>query len=215
MTTLTTIRSRVLALLDDAGCEKYNTDALFTDVDAALVTAQLEVFQVAAGASDIFAQEASVTTTAAGVGDLTSIKPLRLMNVALAYGVGRLNILPARFDEAPMNYPGIQTLKVRYVARPVFPTPATDFVWGHVNVTSTALLEQLMCVKAGADLKVKEGEINKVIEKRIVELRDAVLSTFSAPGWSVMPIDAYGRSRRNSGLRYIMTAPDTLQLVVL
>lgn len=209
-------RARVLKMVDDEDGDRFDEAGDSAEVDAALATGQQEVAQLAFNTgSNIFAQETTVTTSSAGVANLTSIKPHRIDYVSISVGGERLNVSPVRFDEAPANASGVQTLGIVYVARPTFPaTPSDPFVWGHANVTSTAILDQLMCVIAACDLLITEGEVNRVLEQRKEELKAAVLSTFSVPGWSVTPIDSFTVGGRDSGLGYIMTAPDTLQLVV-
>src|SRR5689334_13195996 len=125
---LSEARTRTLNLVDDADGVKYPGS---TEVDDALGTAQEEVYHLLiGGGANLFTQEAAISSSAAGVVDLTTIKPLKLVNLAESVSGGRLTINPARFYEAPITATGALALLIAYVARPVFPASAsTAFAW--------------------------------------------------------------------------------------
>lgn len=213
---LSEARARVLRLVDDDS-SKYNVDGLFTDIDDALKTAQIETWQTAvASGNSIFVIEAPLTTGATGIGDLTTIKPMKLVNVALKNGTQRLTVPPARFDEAPTNAGAGLILAIAYVPRVAFPSASGNpFVWASANIADLSpLLDKLMCVIAASELKIIENEDNNGMERRKTELRLAVSEMLSIPSWSVLPLDGFSAERRGSGFAYVMPAPDTLQLVL-
>lgn len=212
---LSEARTKVLALIDDDNT-RFNGDGLFTEVDDALLTAQKEVWQsaVASGCS-LFEQETTVPTNASGVADLTTIKPLRIVNVAQILSGVRWLLEPSRLDQAPANAAIVITLAITYVPRLSFPSaPGNPFVWGHANITDTSLFDKLMCAIAASELKIKDNEQNTALEKRKDELRAAVTEMISAVSWSAIPMDQFSQDRNLAIYGYVMTAPDTLQLVL-
>lgn len=215
---LTTARTRVLALADDDDGSRFNVDGTFAVVDDALKTAQIEAWTEAVGTgSSSLVQEVSITTSSAGVADLTTIKPLRIDNVALSQSNIRLNVPPARFDQAPTSALISRTLLIALVTRAAFPSaPSGVFVWGHANLADASpVLDKLMIAIAASELKIKDNEPNPGLEKRKAELRASVESALSIPTWSVLPLDSItGVDNNDSGFSWIMTAPDTLQLVL-
>jgi hypothetical protein len=203
---LSAARTRVARLVDDEAAAVYTT----AEIDDALTTAQAEVMRLAVSSgSNVFTAEAAVTTTSAGTADLSSLRPLQIEHVALSAGGARYTIRPARYVDAPANHLATEQLLVAYVASPIFPaSEGALFVWGAADYP---LLDQLMCVLAASELKVKEGEQLAGLEKRKEELVGQVASTLHMPGWAVAPL-AWAR-RRPAHLRYLMTGPETLQLV--
>jgi hypothetical protein len=215
---LTTARSTIERMVDDADGEKYNRDGLNTELDFALTTAQAEVWQSVVNAgSNIFNVETSLTTSSAGVADLTSLRPIKLLNVAVTAAAGqRLTVPPIRIDQAPINNASTWTLMITYVGRCSFPAnPGDPFVWGSAGIDVTTLFDTLTCSIAASQLLIKEGIQNPALEQRKTELRAAVQQTLSVPTWSVMPLDQFVRSRFMSGMYYILTSVDHLQLVYL
>lgn len=210
---LSEAKARVQRLIDDTAANL----ATVAEIADSLRIAQEEVYQVVVGSGSVlFQQDATVTTNAAGVADLTTIKPLDITNVAFVQGsnVARLNVPPARPDDAFVNYTSSVQLLISYIARPTFPSSdSAAFVWGHANVTMTSIFEQLMCCIAASDIKVKEGEVNPALEKRKVELRAAAESGLDIPGWQAATLMGSYPTGTNSFFRFLMTAPDTLQLV--
>jgi hypothetical protein len=220
---LTNARARALYLLgDDVGGDLYNQDGTFSGVDASLSTAQLEVAQLAASCSNLFVLEGAATTTTAGVADLTSLGILELISVAQGDGtaasLSRFDI-PAVSPFAPRVYntPVSIPLIVRYKALPTFPANgAALFVWGSASTTATALLDQLLVLKAASELKARENETNAVVERRIAQLTDAIKATMSQPSSTTLPQDMSGTGYRPSSsyaYRYNSPLPQQLQLV--
>lgn len=203
-------RSRVRRFTDSVNDPRFS-DA---DIDDALKTAQLEAWQFAvAQGTRIFQLEASVTTSGQGVADLTTIKPIDIINVSLFSGSTRLVVSPCRHDEAPTFVTSALTLKIVYVPRVSFPAgPSSAFVWGTAAITSTDTMDSLMCAIAASELKVTEAEVNAGLEARKNELKVSVASQLSIPGWSVRPLDSFTVGDRDAGMSWLMTAPDTLQL---
>jgi len=220
---LTNARARVLYILgDDVGGDLYNQDGTFAGIDASLVTAQLEVAQLAASCSNLFVLEGTATTTVAGVADLTSLGVLELISVSQGDGtaasLSRFDI-PAVSPSAPRvyNVPVSIPLIVRYKALPSFPSNGgAVFVWGAASLTATAMLDQLLVLKAASELKARENEENKVVERRIVQLTDAIKATMSQPSSTTLPQDMGGTGYRpgsSYSYRYNSPLPMQLQLV--
>lgn len=208
---LTDARTRVGFLLDSAIGVRFTT----TDVDAALATAQYEAMlhAVTAGAN-IFTKTGTVTTSSAGVGDLSTLAPLKLVNVTYVSGSTRLQVVPSRQADVVQHYQAAVPLTVTYVPRPTFPASgAANFVWGSATINLPPL-DDLMCVIAASHLKATDGEQNIVLEARKLELKGTVSSLINIPGWSVMSMDSGLRAigGRGAGFVYVMTAFDTLQL---
>jgi hypothetical protein len=212
---LSDARTRLLRLVDDDG-SRWNAAGDNAELDDALKTAQEEVWlRLIESGAGIFEQEAAISSSSAGVVDLTTLKPIKIVALSLVASTSRLLIEPCRMDTSPTNAPGIRTLLITYVPRVSFPANAgAAFVWGHANVTATAIYDKLMCAIAASELKIKDGETNKALETRKTELLDAALRTIDIPDWTVMPLDEFSDDDRGSGLEYVATAPDTLQLVI-
>jgi hypothetical protein len=208
---LSEARTRVAALCDDDG-----TRFSESEIDDALLTAQKETWQqaVKSGASFLTIETTAISTNSSGVADLTGIKPIKIVNVAEMRSGQRYAMNPTRLDQAPQNASVVVPLAIAYVPRLSFPSAAGNpFVWGHANVTDTSLFDKLMCALAASELKIKDDEQNKALEKRKDELRAAVNEMLSIPGWSVMPMDSFSSDRALSSYAWVLTAPDTLQLV--
>lgn len=207
---LSAARTRVLALVDDAEGVKFVGT---TEVDDALSTAQEEVYELIVGTgSGLFTQEASVSSSSAGLVDLTTLRPLKIVSLSQVTGGARLAIFPSQYEPL-QNYAAIETLKIVYAPRPTFPASAgTAFAWGHTNVTAVKRFESLMCMLAASELKVKEGERNGPLTDRIATLRQSVEDSVTPSGWAVIPLAGYPGGT-TSRLKYTQTAPDNLQLV--
>ena len=208
---LSEARTRVAALCDDDG-----TRFSESEIDDALLTAQKEVWQLAVNSgSRIFEQQTTITTNSSGVGDLTGIKPIKIVSISEFLSGVRYLVNPQRHDQAPANATISTTLAIVYIPRTTFPANAsTAFTWGHANITDTSLFDKLMCVIAVSDLKIKDAEVNPALESRKAELRTALVESISIPGFSVIPMDQFTAERDLSSYEYVMTAPDTLQLVL-
>lgn len=210
---LSEARTQVAQLVDDEAAEKYST----TEIDNALKTAQLETWQHAVGSgSNAFNVDAAFTSTSAGVVDLSSVAPRRIVSVAHVVSTRRLKVQPVRFDDSPQDHASAESLRIVYVPKVTFPASAgTAFTWGHANI-DTSMFDQLMSVIAASHLKIKESEVNAMMERRKDELRALVLETLSIPTWTVVPLDSLaGRSNGSADFSYVMTAPHTMQLVDL
>lgn len=205
---LTDARTRVRSLIDDADSELW-TDA---EVDASLASAQYEalLWAVVSGCN-LFTQEADITTTSAGLADLSSLKPMKIVNVAQVTGTSRFKIPPIQLHDIAVTHAVATTLKVAYVARPTFPASgAAAFVWSSASISCPPLDQYMVCL-AAAEMKVKEGEEAPGLDKRKAELRDAILSLVNVPGWHVRPMRK--SSSNGLGIAWAMTSSDQLQLV--
>lgn len=209
--TLTQAIARVRFLLDDTDNNPLVSDA---DITTALQVAQEEVWQlVISSGVNVFNLQAALTSSDAGVVDLSTIDPLAIVNVASTLGgLGRLQIPPARtFD---YSSPVLQAvpLVVTYAPRAAFPATGGDpFVWSTAAISSTTL-DQLLCHVAASQCWVRTGEPPLAsMEKRRQELTDSVTGMISIPSWSATPIGE--RTSMTSGMAWIRTAHDQLQLV--
>lgn len=216
---LSEARTKVLKLLDDESGARYDADGSKSEVDTALKTAQGEAWTEAVSAgANLFQTEAAFSSSSAGVVDLSSITPRRIVNVALANGTTRLAVLPVRLDDVLTTYASIVTLRVAYVPGVTFPAGAgSSFVWGSASVAAdvVAPIEALMCAIAASDIAPKDATVNALLERRKDELRASIRKLASVPGWTIMPLGApTGRSKRAAFGYVTGTAPHTLQLVV-
>lgn len=208
---LTDARTRVGFLLDsEIGIRFTNTD-----IDAALASAQYETLlhAVTAGAN-IFTKTGTVTTSTAGVADLSTLAPLKVVNVVYKSGSTKLQVVPSRQADVIQDYQAAVSLTVTYVPRPSFPASgAANFVWGSSTINLPPL-DDLMCVIAASHLKATDAEQNVVLDARKAELKGTVASLINIPGWSVMSMDSSLRAigGRGAGFVYVMTGFDTLQL---
>lgn len=187
------------------------------EINDALDLAQEEVWQMVVEAGgNLAAREVAVSATN-GVADLASLltpPPLRLINVAEKNGVnGKLTVLPARASDGMTNYPTSSVdLYVTYIPQAAtVGDDVTDYVWGDGSAPSR-VLDELMVLKAAQTIKITENEINGALERRAADLERMALSQINMPSVYAMPL--IGRSTRTkSRLRYVLTAPYTLQLV--
>lgn len=211
---LSAARLRVLKLVDDAAADVYDT----SEVADALLSGQVETWRIAQGAGpNIFNTTTTFTSSAAGVVDLTSVKPARILNVSSLLNGARMNVRAFRIEEAPSNYATSVALSILHVPDAVFPAAEPSaFVWGNSGIaTSTeALLNSLMILIAALELKPKEAELLAGLQARKDEKEELVASLTSVPGWAVHPMDISGGLGRIASYGYIMTAPHTLQLVI-
>jgi hypothetical protein len=215
VTTLTQARTALLELVDDEDGVRFNADGLFTTVDRALKTGQKEAWKRAFGSgTNTIHTKGTFTSSSAGVVDLTSVKPKRLVNVAYATGGQRLNVKPVRWEAAPTDYRSAVSLEVVYVPAVSFPASgAASFVWVNANVEGE-VFEELMLFLAAGSLLPKEAVNNPTWKERKQELIEAVEAEVSVPSWSVMPLDAFAkRQQRRAPFSYVVTGPHTLQLV--
>lgn len=200
-------RAAVRLLIDDL-LGNLATDA---QVDSALTTGQYEaaLFCVSSG-STIMLQEATITTGSTGLADLSSIRPLKIHNVAISVGGYRSRIDPINVQDISSLYQGAQTITVAYTPRPTFPSgPTQPFVWGNAAV-SLPPLDEYMCCVAASQIKATDGEVNPIIEQRKAELLKQVMGLINNPSWVV---SGMGRTRNYSmGIQWAVTLFDTLQL---
>lgn len=208
--TLANARTRILKLADDV--DGVVADSTTVQDDALLNAFHAVYLQASALAPDRFAKEASVTTNANGVADLSSLDPVRILSVSHVSGVTRLPIPPCRLSDGPSDVAGEKTLKISYLPALTFPASSGDaFVWGQSSLDLPAL-DALMCLRAASELTALQDQANLSLERLITRAeRDAsLIANFST--WSVMPM----RSRsRDSGLCYAMTDATSLQIVRL
>jgi len=212
--TLAQARTRVRFLIDDADANPLVSDA---EIDVALATALEEVWQrvVGSGAS-CFTISADITSSQAGVVDMTALKPLRIVNVVYATGTIQLQVQPSRTSDYIQKVSGAQPLRIWYVPRATFPALSSDpFVWSTAAISS-ATLDQLLCVIAAADVWVKTGEPPLAsLEQRKAELVKAVEQQVSIPDVTVAPLRVTRKfpTNRYAGFQWARVGHDTLQLV--
>jgi hypothetical protein len=211
---LSAARTRVLNHLDDADGTRFNIDATFTEIDLELRSAQQEVWQECIGTSpSSFTQEGSVTATS-GVASLTSLAPALILSVATYAGGVREKVSPMRLVNQPQNYTSTRDLRITYVPRVSFPASASnEFAWG-ARTTGIDFLNALTCALAAKSLSIKIRMNNPPLDDRIQDLTRKVREMLAIPGWAVLPLDPYSDPGCDSGLGFVMTAPDTLQLVI-
>lgn len=211
---LTESRTRTRQYLDDE--DATNARWSDTELDDKLKAAQNIAWRLVADRCNLWTSETTVNTTSAGVADLSTIKPIRIVSVGISYaGISRWRVPPARVVDGLTNVPVVQTLRIAYVPRPLFPTaPGNAFVWGAGAGAAfdTDLLDAHICQLAASMLKVKDGEVNQGLEAAKQETRQHILDIASIPRFTAMPLDAATR-RRLAPYYWILTAPDTLQLV--
>lgn len=211
---LSEAETRVQRFMDDGAAYL----ATIAEIDTALRVAQEEVYQLIVGSGNaLFEQEASISSNGSGVVDLTTIKPLEIIDVlqSLAPNAPRLTVLPARSGDGFQFASSTVNLVIRYTARASFPASSSSpFVWGTSNVTATNIFDQLMCAIAASELKIREGETNTPLERRKAELRAAAMASLDIPGWRPMVLSSGYPRRDLSYFHYIMTAPDVMQLVI-
>lgn len=208
---LSEARTEVRGYLDAVGDTDRWSDA---EVDFKLRAAQAIVWRKVGDGTNLWTQETTaLSTNASGVCDLTTLKKLRLVSVAITQGgISRWVVKPSRLADGMTNANQQLSLRIAYVTRATFPSAGGNpFVWG--ASVDTDVLDQAMCAIAGSFLKVKEGETNRGLEVAKAELDDLVKSISSVPRWSTHPLDAAARWQR-SPYSYVMTAEDTLQLVI-
>ena len=212
--TLLEARNRIRLLLDDTDLNPLIVDTRINDT---LKVAQAEVWQRIIGhGANLFSQEAAVASTSNGVVDLSTIKPLKINNVQLAYGNTRWQVQPAKLSDYVQLTTGVQQLRINYIPRASFPaSDAANFVWSTAAVDAP-LLDQLMVMCAAAECWIQSGERPlESLERRKQELKDAVDTTINVPSWVVMPLAAATRypTSRYAGFQYVIPTTDTMQLV--
>lgn len=212
---LSDARLRLLRLVDDAAQVRFPTDQILDD--ALSMGQQMAWGAVVSANRPMFQQETSITTSVAGVADLTTIKPVwPLGPVSQNINGWRMKISPGRLDDGVQNALIAQPLLINYVARAIFPTAAGNaFVWGSALITQTAMMDALMLACAACELTVTVGALNAALEAQREKLMESVAAQLSGTGWSIIPLDSLTESGApESFYQYVMTAPDTLQLVV-
>lgn len=212
--TLTQARARVRFLIDDADANPLVSDA---EIDVALATAQEEVWQRVVGSGvNVYTQHADISSSAAGVVNLSSLNPMKVVSVAWKSGNTFMQVPPSRPGDFIQTVAQVQALRVVYVPRATFPALAADpFVWATASISSPTL-DQLLCVVAAADVWVKTGEGPLAsLEQRKAELQKSIDEQISIPGWSVAPLRATSRfpSHRYAGFQWVMTGANQMQLV--
>lgn len=212
--TLLEARNRIRLLLDDSDVNPLIADARINDT---LKVAQAEVWQRIIGhGSNLFSQEAVVSSTSNGLVDLSTIKPLKINNVQLAYGNTRWQVQPAKLSDYVQLATGIQNLRINYVPRASFPAAdGNQFVWS-TSTVDAPLLDQLMVMCAAAECWIQSGERPlDSLERRKQELKDAIDTSINVPSWQVMPLAAATRypTSRYAGFQYVIPTTDTMQLV--
>ena len=208
--TLTVARTRVKKYLDDVDGLVADSD---TVTDAALEVAQHAVYlQATAWAPQRFQIEGNVTTNGSGVGDLSSLDPVRVLAVNHYSGNSRQPIPAGSFTDGPTNVLAAYTLKILYIPKLTFPATGGDaFVWGQ-SALDIPLLDDLMCLHAASHLTLLKDAHNRQLERRLEVIENKAKNVLNFSTWKVMPLR--GRSG-DSGLVYLMTDPVSLQLAVM
>jgi hypothetical protein len=207
---LSVARTRVKKYMDDVDGKVADSD---TVLDAALEMAVHSVYlQASMWATQRFAKESDITTSAIGVGDLSTLDPVRIVAVNVSSGQQRLPVPALSLMDGPTNVLGVQTLKVLHVPKITFPTVSSDpIVWGQSSL-DLPILDDLACLHAASHLTMLQDQGNKQLEARLKVLEEKAQGVLNFSTWRVMPL----RSRSgDSGLGYVMTDAVTLQLVRL
>lgn len=199
--------TRMSKYLDDVD----NVDASTSEAQDALKTAHWETYlQASMWAPQRFQTETTVTTSSAGVGDLSSLDPVRILAVNEYASGTRYPIPAASLSDGPTNVSGVRTLKVLYLPALTFPSSGSaEFAWGQSGI-DLPFLDDLMCLKAAAKLTVFLDRQNKQLEREIEKATQQAQRLMNLSTWRVMPLR--GRSRK-SGLAYVMTDAVSLQIV--
>jgi hypothetical protein len=208
--TLTQAIARTRFLLDDTDSNPLVTDA---EITTALVIAQEEVWQmVVSSGVNIFYRQASVTSSGSGVINVSSLRPIKIANIATNTGPLRIQIPPARLYDGQANVLQALPLTVTYVPHVTAPVLGTDeFIWSQATISMTTL-DQLCCHIAASQCWVRTGDPpNAAMEKRKQELIDSIHTIVQTPSWSATPLGE--RGGRESGMAWVRTAHDVLQLV--
>lgn len=209
--TLAQAITRTRFLLDDTDANPLVTDA---EITTALEVAQEEVWRlVVTSGANVFNQQATLSSSTAGVVDLSSIKPIDVVNVAIVVGNMRTQVRPVRVFDYAHAVLAVYSLAVTYIPRVTFPTLSSDpFVWSTAAISSTTL-DQLVCHIAASQCWVRTGDPpNAAIERRKDELLASIATIVSIPSWSATPLNERG-TERDSGIFWVRTAHDQLQLV--
>lgn len=206
---LSEARTRIRTLVDDLEEERWTN----TQVDAALLSAQYEaILWAVRNGADIFRIESTITTSSAGVGDLASIKPLKVLAVQLVSGSDRVILKPLAAGQATSFYSAVQTLQVSHVPRPTFPAgPTAPFVWGS-SAVSCPPVDSFMCLLAASELQITEGAQMPGLEARKAELKAALVTLVGIPTFTVQPLRS---QQQRASIGWCATGPDTIQLARL
>jgi len=210
--TLAEAKVRVARLLDDAAGARFDATL---DIERSLRTWQHEVMRhaVLQGAANLQATE-QVTSSSAGVLDLTSLDPLTIISIAQVQGTRRLRVDPAQVRSVQYARAAVDTFEVVYVPRPAFPSsPSAAFLWGP-DATSRPTYDEALCVAAAASLKPIEGEEVPGLVRLRDELFASIANDPDMPACEVAPmrLSRRGRLGGRSGLVWYLRAPDTVQI---
>lgn len=208
--TLTLARARALKLADDVDGLAADSDTVKDDaLNAAFHAVYNQATQIA---PERFAKEASVSTDANGVADLSSLDPVRILSVSYFTNNTRAPIPAARLADGPTNVLGVKTLKILYIPALTFPASgAANFVWGQSEI-DLPLLDDLLCLRAASVITAINDEPNGHLERLIARAEKDAQNIAGFSTWRVMPMR--GRSA-DSGLAYAMTGATSLQIVRL
>lgn len=209
--TLAQARARVQEYVDDAGATQWTT----ANINDALGVAQQETAQllVTSGSAAVFVKRAAVSSNAQGVIDLASLNPMKVLSLRLSVGSSAVLVLPISDVEDYVFWNSIDDFLLAYYERPTFPaSDGASFVWGTASYVESNIIDSFMVATAAVDLKVKEGEVNPMLERRREDLRQSLQSIPRIPSMTVMPRSAFGR-RNSTNLRWMLSEADKLQIV--
>jgi hypothetical protein len=213
--TFAQFRARTRRILDDSTSSTQEQRWSVADIDQVMPAAQSEAIDIVSHASDALVVTSALTTTTAGVLDLTAVRPLRIVRVQLADSTLRLTVPPSRVGDETALEQSARPLIVSYVPGPIPPSADGDpFVWGASGL-SLPQAEELVCVLAALMLKPTEGEELAGLRRRRDDLVASLTRSSSVPSWVPMTLaktGPYGRGYM-APFMWQMSGPSQLQLV--
>lgn len=184
---LSSARTRVLNLVDDDGTWFSEAEVAVALEVALDETIALYVQRGGAG----LAQVLDASTSASGELDLSAVNPVGIYSVVHRQGMVSIPLVAALDSEVLVDIAGVVPLRVRFVARPTFPTLDADpIIYGPNAAATFPSMDQLICVKAAQHLKPKEGELNAALDRQEERLWLSVLGRGGQATVFDMPSDS-------------------------
>lgn len=186
--TLTEARAVTYKLVDDDGT--WWTES---DVDRALEVALDEtVRQYAARGGVLLDQTIQLNTTASGLLDLSSYRPVVIKSVAVQAGNLWVPVEGGDGAGEAVELSGVKTLRVTLVGSAEFPSVGGDTIVYGAGASSTfPTMDQLICVKAAQHLKPTTGDVNAALDRQEQRLWESVFSGGQVPRVFDWPITKY------------------------
>lgn len=217
---LTTARARLPKYVDDKDGDKYDS----TEIDDALKTGQTQAWTRAlSGPRKYLKLVVTKSSDSSGLIDLTTQAPRKIVDVSYMQSQMRLQVMPARIEEAPFTYKASFPFEIHYLPDVTFPVLAGDpFVWGDATVMPSlaTALDALMILYAAQYLKPKENELLGGMDRAIAKAEESVDDAIPSSSWTTIPADSYARrgglgSRTKAPFKYLDAGPHKLQLVLV